>query len=234
MKSLILICAVLAILHGCKSNDSSGQLQNESGTLASKRAGEIDPEIMNAYQIWAWTRSNWDPETKYPSKYFTFFGDEGDDNRPDNDATFYEDGEDFTRQSLKDGKKTFDIMTNEKAKVKGRKLSYSENSKGQTLTMEFGKEKSGVTQLEAAKACKSGERLPTIMELFDYCTAGSERDPKSGGYKKSRCEGKTWSMTLNKSKQDVAWVFDADEGGPRREDRTPEKGIKANMMCVSR
>jgi hypothetical protein len=207
-------------------------LQNESGTLASRKSGEIDPKIMNAYQIWAWDERTYDPVTIYPSKYFTFFGNEGDDNRPDNDVTFYEDGEDFT--NLKDGKKTFAIVTNEKARVTGRRLSYSENSKGKTLSMEFGKERRGVTQLEAAKACKSGERLPTIMELFDYCTAGSERDPKSGGYLNKRCEGKTWTMTLAKFEQDAAWVFDADVGGPRLEDRTPEKRIKANMMCVSR
>lgn len=235
MKSLILAYVFLSILSGCRTSDSSDQLQNESGTLASKKAGEIDPEIMNAYQIWAWDTRNYEPVTKYPSNYFTFFGNEGDDNRPDNDVTFYDDGEDFTKQrSFKDRTIIFDITTNEKARVTGKRLSYSANSKGRTLSMEFGTEKRGVTQLEAAKACKSGERLPTVMELFDYCTAGSELDPKDGGYKKSRCKGKTWTMTLAKFEQDAAWVFDADDGGPRLADRTPEKGIKANMMCVSR
>lgn len=50
--------------------------------------------------------------------------------------------------------------------------------------------------VDALKACKAkGLRLPTMRELFDFCTAGFEKD-RQGYYSQTRCPHDLWSSSV--------------------------------------
>lgn len=73
---------------------------------------------------------------------------------------------------------------------------------------------------DAVKHCKmQGLRLPTIRELFDFCSAGLTRPKFGPNYEKGkypiqgRCSGMfIWSASVHSRSRDRAWIFGGDYG----------------------
>jgi len=96
----------------------------------------------------------------------------------------------------------------------GKRLVYPERA-GRNLELSFSERASkNFTQLEASAYCQSiGERLPTVYELFDFCTVGFAVDA-DGQFPENRCGGlRLWSATVHSEGRQYAWLFEGSKSG---------------------
>jgi hypothetical protein len=101
---------------------------------------------------------------------------------------------------------------------------------------------------EAQKYCsEQGARLPTIRELFDYCTAGT-KEATYGDYPNQRCgQVAIWSASVKSDNRKLAWMFcdeacsnaklpddlkDLPRGYPPTEPGKHHRSEKAMVRCV--
>jgi hypothetical protein len=88
-----------------------------------------------------------------------------------------------------------------KNKAAGGTITYPEKN-GRQLKLTFTAQAPDLmNHYDARKYCADKQlRLPTIRELFDFCSNSNE-------FEDTRCEGGTWSVSRDSSSTETSWIF---------------------------
>jgi hypothetical protein len=166
---------------------------------------QVDARFLNAFNIWRDGEGT--PTLEYPADYVLREYNVSEE-KVAPDGVFYLSRDIFFADSGK-----FLGTTTEGAKVEGDLLTYPEKN-GRNLALKFSPVAANTQMLhaDAVQYCKSlGLRLPHIQEIFDFCAAGTEKDPGStftGGNYSSRCtRTHLWSASLYSAYRTSAWIF---------------------------
>jgi hypothetical protein len=160
------------------------------------------------------------------------------------DHVFYEDLKDYTKateKSTNDPEGWVGTPTKGISVTDGV-LKYPETG-GRKLSLRFGeRSEKRMNQIEARHFCeKNNQRLPTLRELFDFCTAEKEATQK-GRFKDNRCSTPAssigfisvsgyWSASLLKHLPGGdAYFFDSNRGEVIALDRT----FPSWVICVGK
>lgn len=196
-----LICSACALVQ-CTPR----QFNSESGVKnATNGVTQVNPMAFNAFDIW---RDGRDAEMlAYPQGY----DDDSYQNQATRDGVFYVDRAEYWTPYK------FTGDTTEGAKVVGDVLEYPVNN-GRQLKLRFTEQsKNTMTQVVAMRQCKKqGLRLPSVRELFDFCSAGVTYDPNGSDRKypeSARCgHFDIWSASLEPVNTSLAWLFAGSYG----------------------
>lgn len=202
--------------------------ESSSPSEKTNMSVQIDALALNAFLVWLYGNAN--PQYKYPPGYQKLSGD------AESDQVFY-----LRRNDVNTEDGYLVLRSTEGAKVEGDLLKYSEYN-GRRLDLRFSSlsvEK--MKHAEAIKYCeKKKQRLPSLRELFDFCTADTKFVPLkelAGGlsikdtFPESRCrEIYIWSSTVSADRRGLAWAFNGYGGRPSVQMRY-EKA--ASVRCVS-
>lgn len=166
-KGFISLFSILSIA-GCQLrsyNDSKSSTKKDESSSDSR----IDPRAFNAFKIWQ--DGEGEPIYSYPNGYNV---EEIKNEGPD--GVFYVDKKDYWEMKSSPSELSGRFIAQRTANIKKNKddgsLSYPANKQGKKLDLSFTKiSAKKMTHPEAVKYCQDQKlRLPTIRELFDFCS----------------------------------------------------------------
>jgi hypothetical protein len=215
----------------CKQRDdniseTNAAQTNNAGAVSGlgRASAAADPIPFNAFQIWRDGKGS--PILDYPASYDSKNG------ICTPDDVFCIKGNAYKRRLGWGLGGLFVSTTTQEAKVDGSILTYTAKD-GRQLSLKFFPA-AGEFKYHAAAAqfCANQipkKRLPTMQELFDYCTAGSRR-AFDGLYPHHRCgQNPLWSTGLAENEPKDAWFFTG--GGLYLNVRT---FVQNGFFCVGR
>lgn len=172
VSKFFLSATLISLIAGCqlRSYNNSKSSSKNDGTGA---AAQIDDKAFNAFKIWQ--DGAGEPIYSYPAGYnLEELKNEGAD------GTFYADVKEYWQRKSSPGDSSRRFIAERTANIQkskeSGKLSYPANKQGKKLELSFSKiSERKMTHPEAVKHCQEQKlRLPTIRELFDFCSDQKE------------------------------------------------------------
>jgi hypothetical protein len=185
---------VVWVLSSCSSDARS------YGRFENVKSADINPQAFNAFNLWLDGQGN--ESLSYPDGYSEIEGTIA------SDGVFYVAEEDFWDH------RKFTAVPTPGIAVKDKTLFYPERN-GRKLILEFSPvSETPLSQPEAVEFCESmNMRMPTVREIFDFCTAGVSEANYGPDYDlqypaTGRCgEQFLWSAAVDSNYRDYAWLF---------------------------